>query len=263
MNFIYNDNFIRLGCFLAVLMVMAAWERLFPRKKRVDSMPRRWAGNLGLAALDTLSVKILFSVLPVSFSVLAATKGWGLFSFLNLPAVVEWAAAVIVLDFIIYGQHVLFHFVPVLWRLHKVHHTDLDIDASTGVRFHPLEIIISMMIKLAAVVIFGIPAGAVLLFQILLNATSLFNHANIFIPVGLDGFLRRFIVTPDMHRVHHSVIIRELNKNFGFNLSWWDRLCGTYQAQPAKGHERMVIGLGRFREPLSFARLLLLPFIGR
>jgi sterol desaturase/sphingolipid hydroxylase (fatty acid hydroxylase superfamily) len=261
MNIILFDNEIRLMCFLGVLTVMSVWERLSPCKKRVDSIRRRWAGNVGLAVLDTLTVKILFPVLPVSFSIFAAAKGWGLFNFLDLPAVVEWMAAIIFLDFIIYGQHVLFHFVPVLWRLHRVHHSDLDIDASTGIRFHPIESIISMVIKLFFVGIFGFPASAVLVFEILLNATSLFNHANILMPFSMDRVLRLFIVTPDMHRVHHSIIIKESNMNFGFNLPWWDRVCGTYQAQPAEGHDRMVIGLQKIRKPLSFVRLLLLPFV--
>jgi sterol desaturase/sphingolipid hydroxylase (fatty acid hydroxylase superfamily) len=261
MNFFFNEDTIRLAIFLGVLMVMAAWERLAPRKKRLDSIRRRWLSNIGLAALDTLVVKIIFPLLPVSFSILAASKGWGLFNLLHMPVYLEWAAAIILLDFIIYGQHVMFHFVPILWQLHRAHHSDLDIDASTGIRFHPIEIIISMIIKLAAVGLFGFPAGAVLVFEILLNATSLFNHANIFIPTQVDQILRLFIVTPDMHRVHHSIIIQESDRNFGFNLSWWDRLWGTYQAQPSEGHDRMTIGLSEIREPLSFVRLLLLPFV--
>ncbi|MCU0599100.1 MAG: sterol desaturase family protein [Desulfobacterales bacterium] len=263
MHDIFNENTIRLSCFLGVLMAMAAWERLAPRKKRVDSIQRRWVSNIGLAALDTLAVKIIFPLLPVSFSMFAASKGWGLFNLLEMPEFLEWVAAVVLLDFIIYGQHVMFHFVPALWRLHRVHHSDLDIDASTGIRFHPAEIIISMFIKLAAVGVFGFPAGAVLIFEMLLNATSLFNHANIFIPHALDGVLRRFIVTPDMHRVHHSVIVKESDMNFGFNLPWWDRICGTYQAQPAGGHDRMAIGLQEIRRPLSFAQLLMMPFAKR
>jgi sterol desaturase/sphingolipid hydroxylase (fatty acid hydroxylase superfamily) len=262
MNAIFNENAIRLASFLGVLMVMAAWERLAPRKKQVDSIYRRWKDNVGLAALDTLVVKIIFPMLPVSFSIFAESHGWGLFNLIQAPACVEWIAAIILFDFIIYGQHILFHFVPALWRLHRVHHSDLDIDASTGIRFHPAEIIISMLIKLAAVGLFGFPAGAVLLFEILLNATSLFNHANIFIPPQADQILRRFIVTPDMHRVHHSIIVKESDRNFGFNLSWWDRLCGTYQAQPDEGHDLMTIGLSEIRQPLSFGRLLLLPFRG-
>jgi sterol desaturase/sphingolipid hydroxylase (fatty acid hydroxylase superfamily) len=181
---------------------------------------------------------------------------------LKAPVLAEWVLAIIILDFIIYGQHVMFHFIPVLWKLHRVHHSDLDIDASTGIRFHPIEIIISMIIKLAAVVLFGFPAGAVLIFEIVLNATALFNHANIYIPPAIDGILRFVIVTPDMHRVHHSIIIKESDRNFGFNLPWWDRVCGTYQAQPVEGHDRMTIGLSEIKKPLSFIRLLLLPFSG-
>jgi sterol desaturase/sphingolipid hydroxylase (fatty acid hydroxylase superfamily) len=263
MNTLFNENAIRLASFLGVLVAMAAWERFFPRKKRVDSIQRRWGCNIGLAALDTLVVKILFPLLPVSLSIYAASNGWGLFNILHLPIVVEWITAIIFLDFIIYGQHVLFHLVPALWRLHRVHHSDLDIDATTALRFHPLEIIISMLIKLAAVGLFGFPTGAVLLFEILLNATALFNHANIYTPAIADRYLRLFIVTPDMHRVHHSIIIKESDRNFGFNLPWWDRLWGTYQDQPSEGHDKMVIGLEKIREPLSFSRLLLMPFIQR
>lgn len=252
---------IRLGGFFGVLLIMALWERLAPRKKRVDALARRWKDNLGLVAADTLIVRLLIPVLPVSLALAAAENGWGLLNYIDLPTAASWLVTVIVLDFIIYIQHVLFHVLPVLWRLHKVHHSDLDIDVTTGVRFHPVEILISMGIKLGAVVAFGLPAGAVLLFEVLLNATSLFNHSNAYIPLKLDRIIRLLIVTPDMHRVHHSIIMKESDRNYGFNLSWWDRLLGTYQDQPSAGHDGMVIGLTEIRQANSFFRLLAMPFI--
>ena len=252
---------IRLTGFFGVLLIMALWERLAPRKQRVDALSRRWKDNLGLVAADTLVVRLLIPVLPVSLAVAAAQNGWGLLNYMDLPSPVSWIITIMVLDLIIYLQHVLFHFLPVLWRLHKVHHSDLDIDVTTGVRFHPFEILISMGIKLVAVAAFGFPAGAVLLFEMVLNAASLFNHANVYIPLKLDRIIRLLIVTPDMHRVHHSVIMEESDRNFGFSLSWWDRLFATYQAQPSAGHDGMTIGLADIRRPNSFLRLLIMPFV--
>ncbi len=252
---------IRLAGFFGVLMVMVLWERLAPRKKRVDVLLRRWKDNLGLVAVDTLIVRLLIPVLPVSLALAAAENGWGILNYLDWPMAVSWVVTVMVLDFIIYIQHVLFHVLPVLWRLHKVHHSDLDIDVTTGVRFHPFEILISTGIKLGAVAAFGFPAGAVLFFEVLLNATSLFNHSNAYIPLKLDRIIRLLIVTPDMHRVHHSIIMKESDRNFGFNLSWWDRILGTYQAQPSAGHDGMVIGLADIRQANSFFRLLAMPLV--
>lgn len=252
---------IRLTVFFGVLLIMALWERLAPRKQRVDALSRRWKDNLGLVAADTLVVRLLIPVMPVSLAVAAAENGWGLLNDIDLPAAASWIITIMVLDFIIYIQHVLFHFLPVLWRFHKVHHSDLDIDVTTGIRFHPVEILISMGIKLVAVAAFGFPAGAVLLFEVLLNATSLYNHSNVYIPPELDRLIRLLIVTPDMHRVHHSIIMEESDRNFGFSFSWWDRLCGTYQAQPSDGHDGMTIGLADIRQANSFFRLLAMPFV--
>jgi sterol desaturase/sphingolipid hydroxylase (fatty acid hydroxylase superfamily) len=252
---------IRFVSFCVVLAAMAAWQYVLPRKRSVDFIFRRWMNNLGLAAAGTLILRIVLPVLPVSLAAIAGEKGWGIFHHLPLPASIQWIAAVVILDLIIYLQHFMFHKTPVLWRLHQVHHTDLDIDVTTGIRFHPVEIFISMVIKIGAVAAFGFPAGAVLLFEVLLNATSLFNHANIRLPLPADRVIRSFIVTPDMHRVHHSVVIKEFNSNFGFNLSWWDRIFKTYRAQPSVGHDKMAIGLAGFRQPVSFLRLLMLPFI--
>lgn len=258
---IVNEISIRFVSFFTVLIAMAVWQYVSPRKKPVDSIANRWMNNLGLVTADTLVLRILFPFLPASLSLIAQAKGWGLFHYLQPPLVIQWIATVIILDLIIYLQHFMFHKLPLLWRIHRVHHSDLDIDVTTGVRFHPLEIVISMAIKLGAVAVFGFPTGAVLFFEVLLNVTSLFNHSNIYIPAPADQIIRLFIVTPDMHRVHHSVIIKEFNSNFGFNLSWWDRIFKTYQAQPSAGHDQMVIGLAKFRQPVSFIRLLLVPFI--
>jgi sterol desaturase/sphingolipid hydroxylase (fatty acid hydroxylase superfamily) len=260
-GFIMQEAGIRLAGFFGVLLIMALWERMAPRKQRVDILGRRWKDNLGLVAADTLMVRLLIPVLPVSLAVAAAENGWGLLNYIDLPPPASWLITVMVLDFIVYIQHVLFHVLPLLWRLHKVHHSDLDIDVTTGIRFHPFEILISTGIKLVAVVAFGFPAGAVLLFEVLLNAASLFNHSNVYIPLGLDRMIRLLIVTPDMHRVHHSIIMKESDRNFGFSFSWWDRLFGTYQAQPSAGHDGMTIGLAGIRRPNSFFRLLAMPFV--
>jgi sterol desaturase/sphingolipid hydroxylase (fatty acid hydroxylase superfamily) len=194
----------------------------------------------------------------------AHKNGWGLFHTVNIPYPMMVVVGVIMLDLVIYLQHLMFHAVPNLWRLHMIHHADLDYDLTTGLRFHPIEILISMGIKLTVVAALGPPVLAVIIFEILLNATSTFNHGNIYIPGALDRVLRLFVVTPDMHRVHHSVTIRETNSNFGFNLPWWDRLLGTYRAQPVAGHEGMTIGLSQFRDPerLTLAWMLALPFMG-
>lgn len=195
---------------------------------------------------------------------LAQERGWGLFNNYPVPYAAAVVLSILALDLVIYFQHVMFHAVPLLWRMHRMHHADLDFDLTTGVRFHPFEIVISLGIKIGAVALLGAPILAVLLFEILLNATSIFNHANWRLPLGLDRVLRWFVVTPDMHRVHHSVHRDETNSNFGFNLPWWDRVFGTYRAQPREGHERMTIGLTQFRDPrqLHLWRLLIQPFIG-
>jgi len=260
MDTFFSEKSIRLISFAGILFIMGAWEALFQRKKQVDSKPKRWLINLGLVAADSLILQLGFIMLPVAFAAFAQSKGMGIFNQLSLPIWANWLAAVIIFDFIIYLQHILFHFVPILWQLHQVHHSDLDIDVTTAIRFHPIEIIFSLFIKLTAVAAFGFPPEAVLLFEVLLNAAAMFNHANIFIPGRIDTFIRMLIVTPDMHRVHHSVIMDESNTNFGFSLSIWDRICGTYQAQPAAGHDRMTIGLAYVKEPKSFIQLLIMPF---
>jgi sterol desaturase/sphingolipid hydroxylase (fatty acid hydroxylase superfamily) len=252
----------RLAAFAGVLALMAAWELLAPRRHQAAERPLRWSSNLGLVVLDTVLVRILVPTTAVAIALLAEERGWGLFHSFAVPPWLAVLVCVIVLDLAIYLQHVLFHAVPALWRLHRMHHADLAFDVTTGVRFHPIEILLSMLIKLAVVAALGAPALAVLLFEMLLNATSMFSHGNVRIPQRLDRMLRWIVVTPDMHRVHHSVEAAETNSNFGFNLPWWDRMFGTYRAQPRAGHDAMVIGIAQFRDrsELRLDRMLLQPF---
>jgi sterol desaturase/sphingolipid hydroxylase (fatty acid hydroxylase superfamily) len=251
---------IRLGFFFGILAAIASWEYAAPRRALKNPKLLRWAGNLGIVALYVALVRLAFPALPED---IATEGGSGLFGYLGLS---YWPAVVlgfVMLDFVIYLQHVMFHAVPLLWRFHMMHHADLDFDVTTGLRFHPVEIVLSTILKLGAVVVLGPPVLAVLAFEVLLNGTSMFNHGNIRIPLGIDRIARLLVVTPDMHRVHHSVAIRETNSNFGFNLPWWDRLLGTYRAQPARGHLDMTIGLSHIREAAQCLRLwgmLLLPF---
>lgn len=242
-----NEPHVRLVAFLVVLAGIAAWEAMAPRRRREIPRLLRWSNNLAVVAIDTMLVRLTFPVLAVGLSVMAQERGWGLLNILAVPGWLGFCVAVIALDLAIYLQHVMFHAVPALWRLHRMHHADLEFDVTTGLRFHPVEMLLSMAIKLAVVVALGPPAVAVLVFEVLLNATAMFNHGNIRLPLRADHVLRWFVVTPDMHRVHHSVRPAETNSNFGFNLPWWDRLLGTYRAQPAGGHAAMTIGIDRFR----------------
>jgi sterol desaturase/sphingolipid hydroxylase (fatty acid hydroxylase superfamily) len=252
---------IRLSCFLGVLLLMVLWEALTPRRTQSIKRLLRWPNNLSLVVLDTLLVRLLFPFAAVGMAFLAQSKGWGLLNIVPLPPWFTVPAAALLLDLTIYGQHVAFHAVPLLWRLHRMHHADLEFDVTTGLRFHPGEIVLSMLIKLAAVLMLGASPLAVLVFEVLLNATSMFNHGNVRLPPRLDGLLRALVVTPEMHRVHHSIDRQETDSNFGFNLPWWDRLFGTYRAQPALGHIRMTLGIDRFRDPreLWLHRMLLQP----
>jgi sterol desaturase/sphingolipid hydroxylase (fatty acid hydroxylase superfamily) len=260
-----HEPAIRFGFFFGILILMALWEVAAPRRPLTVSKRSRWFSNLGLVVIDALALRLLLPAAAVTVALLSGHRGWGLLNNLSLPGWLALALGIAGLDFTIYLQHAMFHFIPTLWRLHRVHHTDLDFDVTTGVRFHPIEIILSMSIKMVAVILLGAPALAVILFEILLNATSLFNHGNVRLPRIFDRVLRLFVVTPEMHRVHHSVLIKEYNSNFGFNLPWWDRLMGTYRDQPAAGHEGMTIGLAPYRESkrLTLLRLLILPFMGR
>jgi sterol desaturase/sphingolipid hydroxylase (fatty acid hydroxylase superfamily) len=245
-----------------VFVAMALWEFIQPRRKQSIGRGWRWPNNLGVVALNTLLVRVVFPATAVGLALVAEARGWGLFNLVALPAWVGVVSSVVVLDLAIYLQHVLFHAVPALWRLHRMHHADLDFDVSTGLRFHPIEIVLSMLIKFTVVAALGAPALAVLIFEVLLNATSMFNHGNVRIHTGLDRILRWLVVTPDMHRVHHSILSRETNSNFGFNVPWWDRLFGTYRAQPQAGHDAMTIGIEQFRasRELWLDRMLLQPF---
>ncbi|MGO9057211.1 MAG: sterol desaturase family protein, partial [Candidatus Binataceae bacterium] len=255
---------IRLAAFIGVFTVMALWEVAAPRRARSYTRLTRWPSNLAIVALNTVLVRILLPASAVSLAVLSAQRGWGLLNSLSFPWWSSVVGSVVLLDLAIYLQHVMFHAVPALWRLHRMHHADLDFDVTTGARFHPIEIILSMLIKFGVVAALGTSAVGVLIFEVLLNATSMFNHGNVRIPVGLDRWLRLLVVTPDMHRVHHSIVVGETNSNFGFNLPWWDWLLGTYRDQPAAGHEGMTIGIEQFRQSreLRLGRMLLQPFRG-
>jgi sterol desaturase/sphingolipid hydroxylase (fatty acid hydroxylase superfamily) len=244
-----NEPAIRLLAFAGIFAVMTAWEIVAPRRDQRIGRGTRWPSNIGVVVLDAVLLRLLFPMTALGLALVAEAQGWGLFHALALPIWVGVPLAVMALDLAIYLQHVLFHAVPALWRLYRMHHADLEFDVTTGARSHPIEILLSMGIKLGVVAALGAPAIAVLAFEVLLNATSLFNHSNVRMPGWLDRVLRWIVVTPDMHRVHHSIAARETNSNFGFNLPWWDRLFGTYRDQPAAGHEGMIIGIEQFRDP--------------
>jgi sterol desaturase/sphingolipid hydroxylase (fatty acid hydroxylase superfamily) len=236
---------IRLAAFLGVLA--ALWEVAAPRRRREIPWVICWTNNLALVVVDTVILRLSFPILAVGLAVMAEDNGWGLFNNIDVPVWIAIVVSMLLLDLAVNLQHVMFHAAPGLWQLHRMHHADLDFDATTGLRFHPVEILISMGIKLTVVAALGPPAIAVLLFEVILNATALFNHTTIDVPRPVDRILRLFVVTPDMHRVHDSVAPRETNSTYGFNLPWWDWLLGTYIAQPAKGHEEMEIGIEQFR----------------
>jgi sterol desaturase/sphingolipid hydroxylase (fatty acid hydroxylase superfamily) len=258
------EPLVRLGMFLGVFAAVALAELLAPRRRQKIGRRLRWSNNLGLVVVDTLLLRLMFPTAAVGLAIVAEAQGWGLLNVVALPAWLAVLLAVVLLDLAIYLQHVMVHAVPAFWRLHRVHHADLEFDVTTGLRFHPVEILLSMGIKLAVVLALGPPAVAVLIFEVVLNATSMFNHGNFRLPLALDKVLRWIVVTPDMHRVHHSVRPDETNSNFGFNLPWWDRLLGTYRAQPAAGHKDMTLGIEQFREPreLWLDRMLVQPLLG-
>ncbi len=256
-----SEPLIRLAVFFGVFLVITLWEIVAPFRELSLRKPRRWLRNLSLVALDTVLVRLALPAGAVGMAWLAAVHGWGVFALLNAPYWVAVVGSVVLLDLTVYLQHVMFHAVPALWHVHMVHHADLDFDVTTGTRFHPIEILMSMGIKLAVVALLGAPASAVLIFELLLNATAMFNHGNVHLPEWIDGPLRWVIVTPDMHRVHHSAKRTECNSNFGFNLSWWDRLLGTYVPEPAAGQMGMTLGVGHVREPRqTLPWMLALPF---
>ncbi len=258
------ESLIRLISFFTIFALIAIWEFAAPLRPLTTPKPQRWFSNLTIVILNTLVVRLFFSTTVVGFAVIVSQNGWGFLNLLGWPNWLAGIAAVVALDFILYLQHVMFHAVPFLWRFHMMHHADLDVDVTTGTRFHLVEIVVSMIIKLAAVALIGASPRAVITFEILLNATSMFNHGNVRMPGGLDRILRWMVVIPDMHRVHHSVIREETNSNFGFNLPWWDRLLGTYRPAPEKGQTGMTLGLNQFRDPsqLTLPWMLVLPFVG-
>jgi sterol desaturase/sphingolipid hydroxylase (fatty acid hydroxylase superfamily) len=264
--FFEHETAIRLGSFLGSLAAMGLGEAIAPRRRLTIPKAWRWASNLGLVTLNTLLLRLLFPAATVGMALSAEARAWGLFNNIEVSPWFAAAISVIALDLVIYLQHVMFHAVPALWRLHRVHHADLDFDVTTGIRFHPIEILLSMLLKLAAVVVLGTPAVAVLIFEVVLNTMAMFNHSNVRLPLAVDAALRRILVTPDMHRVHHSIEGHEANSNFGFNLSLWDRLFGTYLHAPSAGHEKMTLGIRDFRDPKQVERLtgmLWLPFLGQ
>jgi len=260
---IENEISIRLGFFFSIFLLVAIWEVLAPKRPLSNSKAQRWYSNLSIVVINSLVVRWIFPFLAVGLAIEAQNRGWGLFNNIEIAWGLHLVLSVLILDFVIYLQHAMFHFIPLLWRLHRMHHSDLDYDVTTGSRFHPIEIALSMVVKLAAVAALGPLPAAVIIFEVLLNGVAVFNHGNVRLPKKLDRFIRWVIVTPDMHRVHHSIIPSETNSNFGFNVSWWDRLFGTYIDQPRAGHDQMTIGIELFRNPkyLHLHWLLVIPFL--
>jgi sterol desaturase/sphingolipid hydroxylase (fatty acid hydroxylase superfamily) len=257
---------IRLGFFVGIFLLMAIWELAAPRRALTVSKIVRWSNNIGLVIINSVVLRLLFPAGAIGIAAFAAENGWGLLNYYSLPTVLAIVVAVVALDFVIYLQHVLVHAIPVLWRFHRVHHADLDFDLTTGARFHTVEIILSMLIKFATIVVLGPPIVAVVIFEVVLNGMAMFNHANVHLPLSLDRVLRLLLVTPDMHRVHHSSEDNETNSNYGFNLAIWDRMFGTYIDQPRGGHEGMTIGIHKYRDPKQvnwLPGMLALPFIGK
>ena len=257
---------IRLGFVVGVFVIVALWELAAPRRVLKLVRQQRWTANLGIVVINTVLVRLVFPTAAVGMAALGAERGWGLLNNFEVPFWLAVPMAVVALDFVVWLQHVMVHAVPVLWRLHRVHHADLDYDLTTGARFHPLEIFLSMGIKFAAIVLLGAPVVAVVMFEVLLSACAMFNHGNLRLSASVDRVLRWFLVTPDMHRVHHSVEDDESNSNFGFNLTWWDRMFGTYQAEPRAGQVGMTIGIRSHTDPKEVSRLpgmLVMPFRGK
>ena len=260
-----HEIVIRLISFVLIFILVALLEIRLPRRTLSTSKKWRWLNNLSIIVINPILLRFVFPILAVGMAQTAQANGWGLLNNIGTSNVIAVGVGIVVLDFVMYLQHVMFHSVPLLWRLHMVHHADLDFDLTTGLRFHPVEIFLSMILKITIIAALGPPVISVLIFEIVLNGMAMFSHGNIKLPQKGDQYLRPFVVTPDMHRVHHSVIIRETNSNYGFNFSIWDRLFGTYLAQPSKGHKDMIIGLSQFRDQrrLTLPWLLILPFIGK
>ena len=249
MNFtinLVNEGWIRLFCFSAILIIIALYEYITPRRNFKINKTTRWFRNLSIITINVIILRLLLPFTPSTVAIFAEQQQFGLLNNVHFPFVVTIIISIFLLDLLIYTQHVVFHHIPLFWQIHKIHHIDQEVDTTTGLRFHPIEIILSALLKSLAILLFGTPLIAVVLFEIILNATSMFSHANLKIPLRLDKLLRLIIITPDMHRVHHSIIVKETNSNFGFNLSLWDRLFRTYKAQPQKGHLKMDIGLKEY-----------------
>ncbi|MGD0021802.1 MAG: sterol desaturase family protein [Smithellaceae bacterium] len=261
-NFISPETFVRLGFFAGIFSAVALGEKIVPRRMLLKSKTKRWIGNLGMQIINVVVLRLIFPLFPVGIAVICAQRGWGLLNYYQITPFLALIIAVAALDFVIYLQHRMFHVVPLFWPMHMVHHTDQDIDVTTALRFHPLEIILSMLIKFSAVAAIGAPPLSVLIFEIMLNGATMFNHGNVGIPLSFDRMIRMVLVTPDMHRVHHSVIARETNSNYGFSFPWWDRMLGTYRAQPQEGHDKMKIGLNGYHDDrsLKLAFMLAMPF---
>jgi len=261
-NLSLNEGAWRLSIFVAIFAIMIIWEILLPRRNSDNKKLFRRSNNLGVMLIYTLLIRFTVPILPVGVALYATEHSWGLFNNIALPMWLFIPLTVVILDLMIYFQHRIFHAVPMFWKLHRMHHTDTEYDLTTGIRFHPIEIILSLLIKIAAVMLLGVPAIAVILFEIILSTAAVFNHSNVQIPIGIDRILRLFIVTPDMHRVHHSVHQIETDSNFGFSVPWWDRIFGTYIAQPRDGHLEMEIGIETFREDKDSRvdQLLIQPF---
>lgn len=258
-----NEGMIRLGAFIGILVMLAAWEISSPKRKLLNLRRFRWFSNIGLVVISSVLVRFILPTAAIGVSLYAEKHQLGFLYFFDLPLITHFIIAFILLDLSVYFQHVMFHALPMFWRFHRVHHSDLDCDVTTGLRFHPFEIIISILFKFFVIASIGAPVIAVVIFEIVLNAASMFSHSNIKIPLRIEPLVRWFIVTPDMHRIHHSMQENETNSNFGFFISAWDRLFGTYIAQPAKGQEKMDIGLSNFREPKwqNLRWLIYLPFV--
>ena len=266
-QFVMNyEKEIRMGFFFGMLAIIGVWEILAPKRALTVSKTVRWVNNLGLVFFNSFIIRLVFPIAAIGVAAMAQENGWGLLNNIEMPVWLAAVLAIIIMDLVIYIQHVMVHAIPVLWRLHRVHHADPDYDVTTGARFHTLEIILSMGIKFCTIVLLGPPVFAVIIFEVVLNATAMFNHGNIRLPKSIDQVLRLFLVTPDMHRVHHSIEDDETNSNFGFSLPWWDRLFGTYRDQPRAGHEGMVIGIRQFKKAKDVSwitGMLTLPFKGK
>jgi len=257
-----SDTILRLGFFAVALIILATIEHIFPRQKLTISKKFRWSRNLSLIIINSIAVKILLPFTLATVAIYAQNNDMGLFNYFSAPPLVTIILSFIVLDLLIYAQHVAFHHIPIFWRFHKIHHIDQEIDVTTGLRFHPIEILLSHLIKCYGVLVLGAPVLAVIIFEITLNVMAMFTHSNLKLPNKLDKYIRLVFVTPDMHRVHHSTVVTETNSNFGFNFSFWDKFFTTYKDQPQSGHKKMKIGLKEYPnyKENSLKQIITLPF---